>query len=491
MTVTMRSQRPDRRPRITLRAALLAYLALMPVMVLQGLPFTGSKLQPADVVFLAPLLLALASFRARREPTLPRLLAAWGCLLAAALASAIAAPRSAASLLEVAAYAYMGLIIFVVMEALRTWEDWIAAARAWIAASTGVALLGLAGIGLGLAGIATPFAQRVPDFFVIHRPVWTLSSTFIAAPAPNMACGYLLVGVLLSLGMSAHAGIRHRAWYAAAAVVHAAAILFTFSRGWMAAGLALVIFLRQFRTPSARLVTGAVAGAVIAFAILTELLAVWNVTGLSFTRSAEPRGGAGEYPGHTAQLDADVPLIRLRAEVAYVPYGRALLRKAELAMFSERPLLGIGPGRFAHELYRRQREEGERWSGLRVAAPWDPHSTYLGALAELGAFGFAAVCLVMGVVISEGVRAVRRSVRAGSPHAPLAWAIFGCVVAYAAWGWHDDLLTKRWVWAAAAMASSAALLLVEQSRYAKAAAREPGRGPLQAAFGAAASRSQA
>ncbi|MBI3319260.1 MAG: O-antigen ligase family protein [Candidatus Omnitrophica bacterium] len=425
---------------------LIAYVCLLPLMVIKDLPLMGSKIQLSEIAFL---FLLGAVYREQLQRRFQALLTPLGYALmfflgVAGLSAAVSLDRRV-SLVEFVAYGYMALLYLLVVNTVRTWHHWLQVLNIWVVVSTGVALLGVLGVFLAFIGIPTPFATQWGHLFIIKHPFWAASSTFFASPTPAMLYEYLHLGTLLTLGFLCRPmGRARQMWYGSALVVHLLAILFSYSRGWVALLLSVVVFLWQFRSRVVVALSHALFAVFLLVAISNEFLALYNVADVSVVvRESSPPRPEHQRP-YVDYLQPNVPLTQLHAEVTYAPFSRALLRKAALVMCKERPWLGVGPGGFSYELYRRQREEGASWGGLQVSGPWDPHSTYLGGLAEVGMLGCVALVMVFSVGVWQllSVLAARGSV----PSSCLLWAVLSSLIGYVAFGWYDDLLTKRWVW---------------------------------------------
>lgn len=439
---------------------LLAYVAVLPVMVLHDLPVVGSKLQLTELVFLtlfgASIVVAVRDRQRFARTPLTKWLVVW---LALGVASTLGALHPRESLVQLAAWGYLAALYLVMTATIDSWDDWRRVVSVWVVVSSLTAALVVIGAVCGvLWDLQTPFAIRVDKLSVIRQPFWVGVGLIWASTTPNMVIGYLLAGSMLSLGMVWAAPDRRARRLAAAAVaIHAVAFGLTISRVAIAVGFALLVFLLRFRSYAAEVVRWVVLIAWLVLVLVVESVSIYQPAGLTVSVSevAEPEAAAyrAEYYWH---LLPDAPVHRLRVETAYAPFARPLLSGAALTLWKEHPWLGVGPGGFAREVYERQRTRGERWNGLSVARPWDPHSTYLGALAETGLLGAIGVLGVLGVLVRQTLQAVRRN--AMPSLAPVLWAVLACVAGYLVAAFDDDLLTKRWLWCVAGLAGSAWVL---------------------------------
>lgn len=432
-------------------------------MVLRDLPVVGNKLQLTEVVFLGLLALSLIIIRDTRRfvhTPLTGWLAAW---LVAAGVSAALSGHVRPSLLELAAWGYLAAVYLIIVNTVTTWREWRGLVTVWIVASSVTAALVVIGAACGgLWDLATPFAVRFESISVMRDPFWVGVGFLWASATPNMVVGYLLAGSLLALAVMATSTGRARWWAAAAAAVHAVALSLTVSRGLTAVGLALLVFLLQFRSYAAELGRWVLVAGWLLLVVVIQTLSFYLPATFSIAvQDVQPVDAApyrAEYYGH---LQPEEPVRRLRVEAIYAPFTRPFHYRAALQMWAERPWLGVGPGSFGEELYERQHTQGERWNGLAVYAPYDPHSTYLGALAEIGLIGALGVVAILAVAIVQAFDAIRRSTLS----APLLWAVLGVLAGYAFSALDDDLLTKRWFWVIAGLGGSAYALVRSERDY--------------------------
>ena len=220
--------------------------------------------------------------------------------------------------------------------------------------------------------------------------------------------------------------------------------------------LGILVFLWQYRSHLLLAVSHLVFLLVVLLTLGIQVLSSYNVSHVSVHQQEDGAAlSSAERERYYPYLLSPATQVRtLRVEATYGPFMRPFLRGVAIRFLRERPLLGIGPGAYTEEIYRRQRDQGEGWSGLRVSTPWDPHSTYFGVLAELGWLGFCALVGLLGLGVWQLVHAIQ-SGTAARVQAPLLWAFLGCLLGYLMLGFDDDLLTKRWFWCVLARGGSA------------------------------------
>ena len=443
--------------------ALQAYIVALPFMVITRLPVFGSKLQPADLIFLVSLgAMACSLWQQRQSFRLTPVGCGAVVLGCVGMFSAICSRSLYGGMAETMAWWDMGLLYLLVVNTVRTWKQWHGLLELWVIVSTVVASLGIIGVMLGTFGVETPLAVHYPYFFAIRpHPFWVGTATFFASPTPNMVYGYLHAGTLLGIGLLCSSARRWpRAWYVSALILHLAAIVLSFSRGWVALLAAAFVFLWQFHSWFARLLGYAIFTGLILLAAWVGLLSTYNITHVSTDVQPVQRApSAAELDRYYPYLQPQAQLVKeLHVSVTYAPFMRPFLHRAALQVFKEHPWLGVGPGEFALEIYRRQAEQGADWGGLRVPTPWDPHSTYFGALAETGVVGCAAVLFTFAGIIWQLVRTLKT--RPPTDYRVLVWAVLGCLIGYLVFAVDDDMLTKRWFWFTAALSGSAFALSI-------------------------------
>ena len=437
------------------RACCALYIGLLPVMIIPDLPVVGHKLQLADGVFACWLLACCAGGNLRgllrvSHPVTAALL----LLLSVAVVTTLTAKHILIGSVELLGIVYLVALYHLLLRVITTWQDWRRVICLWVWVSTGVAVAGIAGVGLGYLGVATPLATRMDGFYhILAHPFWVGTSTFLASPTPNMVYGYLHVGMFLSLGLLVSASGSDRMAYAAAVGLHLLGIALSYSRGWVSGMFGLLVFVWPFRTTVARVFSHALFAAWLVVAGGIGVLSEWSIRDVIVTqRPVSPAPSAEEHDRYYPYLQQDVPIRQLRVEAIVAPFMRPFLRQAAVQMWKERPLLGVGPGNFSYELFRRRATGEQAWWGLEVREPWDPHSTYLGMLAEMGIGGALALLALLGAAVWQIAQAVKT---AGPPHRRLVWALLSCVCGYLILAWDDDLLTKRWLWVVLALGGSA------------------------------------
>lgn len=275
-------------------------------------------------------------------------------------------------------------------------------------------------LGLRPIGIEQPADLTYPVLGELTRATGTTTT-------PTMLATLLTFPIIVAAArlLSGRAG---RLEYATVGFA-APALLLTASKSLLVVAIGILCLLAlEARRPTARrfaLTTGAV----------TVLLLV-AVTHL--TPSSPGRPPLDELWARGVPVDR-VTLAQF-GDSELVTTGYSALKSVGLDMWQQRPLTGVGPGGF-HPALEQLRPPGARPPGDAV---YDPHSTYVGALAETGVIGVAA----LGAVAAAAVQSARRALRMGTePGARAdAVALTACLAALAVEAVSTDVLSLRWVW---------------------------------------------
>jgi O-antigen ligase len=186
----------------------------------------------------------------------------------------------------------------------------------------------------------------------------------------------------VALAVVDHRSTRMRALGLGAALLSAAGIALSLSRGGL---LAVAVML--------------VAGLVLAGRWRAIVAAVCVVIALL---------GAGYF------LVVAPPMARERVTASDGGTGRTDVWKVGWRMVEARPLLGVGAGNFPTASVRYLLRPGQlARSDLVAGTPKVAHNTYLNVLAELGVFGASAFLGLIGFAMGAGLRAARAFERQG------------------------------------------------------------------------------
>jgi hypothetical protein len=335
--------------------------------------------------------------------------------------------------------------------------------------------------------IVTGYAlsERVlPDLFTLSRSVTAGGRLEQPLTYWNASGALAAIGVVLCVRTAGDRGrdARLRAVAAAATVPLATGVYLSLSRGVLAAlavGLAVLVALApdarsQLRAiaigfatslpatiaagalPAVRTLTGS-AGAMRSegLVLLAVMVAMAAVAALLAWREARRRSPAAAplHPRHRALATAGVGIVLLGAllgaaaleskpesrspafganpqRLQSLDSNRYSYWRVALDTFAERPIQGIGSGAFVVEwLQQRDVDDPTR----------EPHSVYLGTLAELGLVGFAALAAFLW-----GVGAAARDLWRREPAlaaGPIAALVLWAAHAGIDWDWEMPALT--------------------------------------------------
>jgi O-antigen ligase len=340
-----------------------------------------------------------------------------GALLVLGLAyavSAVFARDLGASLGDVQDYIGYTLTV-VVLVALLDRPIWLRRA-VWtvVIAVAGLAIVSLLQAALGAYGSEfAGFARAKPEGAGVFRASGPLDPNFF---------GQLLVAtamLALYLGLSARARDGRLLGLAASGVCLAAGAL-TGSRGALVAAAAAFILI---------LVLGPVPRRVVATAG-----AIAVVAGLIFL----PSGLKARVGLPTSSADSQqVAVVQKGSESAL--RGRESENLAALQMFRDYPILGVGP----HNYPLHYLDYSEQIGLDPRLEQREPHSLYLGALAETGIVGAVALLAILWLALRGAWRARRRL---AGPDALLAEGIFVALVTFLVAALFLHLSYPRYLW---------------------------------------------
>ena len=194
---------------------------------------------------------------------------------------------------------------------------------------------------------------------------------------------------------------------------------------------------RAWNNRHPRLIAGAVIGTVALFIVVNMLLVV-AVRDLQVATSHNMTLEPPAYP--YAFHDEKVGAPQISLELTYNLMGYWLLKEIAWDAFLEKPVRGIGLGSF-HDETRRAASEG------RIAPEYrehDPHSTWLGRMAETGIIGTVALVMLWFVML----RLAYGMVVAGGPQADVVLALAAGLIAVLVNSPNVDVMNFRFIWLA-------------------------------------------
>ena len=342
------------------------------------LPF---NMRATDVAFVAAAIAILAAVRGWTRPRLQFLDVAVLVYLAGSALAVVFSPEPRAGVVELIRHVYVASIYVVIALAV--------AQRLSGTVGTGLALSG--GVLAVIALIAAAIQILSPLSFPAITPVMTLPyvgeivrmQALTATPA-MFAC-LLAVSIPFAMRHPMIAATPARA--VAAGVVLGIAAVLTFSHS--IAGIAVAVLIAGWSTWRAhRVLRLAAIGATIAIVI------AFNFAATVAIRSV---GTTGLRDNTVFQYGVDSGRAQVAGvDVEYQTMSYFRIKQVALDAFMSRPLFGVGLDRF-HAVTEAAYQQGRLTESYRAI---DPHSTFVGRLAEAGIVGLITL-IVLWVAIAR------------------------------------------------------------------------------------------
>ena len=410
-------------------ALLFAYICLLPLSW-STLPFNA---QWVDVLFPALLLGAIAVRPSLRLVRLDVLVLIY---LASSLPSLLGTTDLRLGSIQFAKHGYLALLYAVIavlvchrVAAARV-ARWFAGVAAGVATVSvlAVAAYYVAGIAVPRLGVVMPLPY-VGQFYRLYG----------GFPSPEYLVNFLAFAApLVILQVLRCEDARHRTLWAIALGTVLVAAVFTAGHGivGLAAGVILSL-MRAWRHRRPRLVAVAAFATVVLF-IAVNLLLIVAVRDLRVVTSRDMTVDSPVYPYVFHDEEAGAP--KVSVELTYNVMGYWLLKQLAWKAFLQKPWQGTGLGSF-HDVTRRAANEGRIPSGYREH---DPHSTWLGRMAETGIIGTLALAMLWVAMLGHAYRVVAD----GGPHAGVALALAAGLIAVLVNSPNVDIMNFRFIWLA-------------------------------------------
>ncbi|MEW5984324.1 MAG: O-antigen ligase family protein [Acidobacteriota bacterium] len=357
-------------------ALVLSYICLS-VVFWSPLPW---NMQWCDVLFAALLVLAILARPPFRLSFLDVLVIAYLCSAVPSLATSTVPGSSVIGLTKQAYLAVVyGLVAVLVAQFLTPSQvaRWLAAVAATVA---GVGLLAVAIF--FLTGVAIPRLGVVMPLPYVGR-VYRLYCTF---PSPEYLVNFLAFATPLVV-IQAHGATTARErmlWMGAVAAVLGASC-FSIAHGAAGAALAFALIVPRVWQRRRRLLAVTLLASSIVLVAAVNVLLVFAVRDVEMTTSRNLSVEQRPYPYAVDDGRPGVPSVRI--EVAYNVMSYWFLKQLAFEAWQREPWTGVGLAAFHGETGRAV-EQGRMSSDYRAT---DPHSTWLGRLAETGLVGTAGL----------------------------------------------------------------------------------------------------
>ena len=419
-------------------AWLVAFLVLIPLSATVG-P-ASLNVQWSDLAA-GGFLISCAAGGWRRARGRPALLGWAGAVyLASQLPSFLQAAHPTASWIEFVKTGYvvgLGLAIAGWIKDPATWDRLTAVFAAVVGA--------LVVVSLGVFGY-TRWSGHVPGGLAVLMPVPNVGEVLRVKATlytPTLLANYLTMGVPLLAGYAAARSPWPRAtsWGILLSGMLAAATTASHSlAGYLVAAAVMAPRKARLDRIGQRIVSG-LAAAVIVFALGATTVSVYGIQAPSVPASNPP---AAPAPHDFLGPQGTGEELTVRVRYAWVVYG--LLKRFAWEAWQRHPWIGIGLGEFPHEVTKAF--EAGRIHAY-YAAGHDPHSTWLGAMAETGLIGLTGLLGLWLALLSMYARAHGRLHR--SPDGWRVLAPFAGLVGLAVNSPHVDIMHFRFLWVGAAL----------------------------------------
>lgn len=408
----------------------LAFLFVL--LIPLGVPVLPGNLQISDLVFVVLFVVLCLGRRI-----------SWGAfsmldwaVIAYLLASAIStflSPEKRAAGIELMKQAYLVLVYALFGLLGRRPQAAERLAQGLILPAVVLAVFGLAALGVHrLAGIPIPVileTYQMPFLGEVSRLRGTLHS-------PNFLAN--LYTFVVPLALAGCLAARRSSWvwrpWASGGMILAS--LATLSHGIVGlAGGALAVTWRSLGSRGIGARVLGITGVLILGAAVTFITTV-SIRKVSVVFDSDPFLKPPAYVYAMPTSEGGVPRVTVQLSYHWMSYG--LLKRIAYSAFLKNPLFGAGLGRFP-DLSEKAYHEGAihaRYRGM------DPHSTWLGRLAETGLLGGLTLFALWVTVLRSGWAPIQF----GSPDAWLAGGLLAGLIGVLLNSVHTDVMNFRFLW---------------------------------------------
>lgn len=404
----------------TITILIAFYIITVGFQNLLNLPYAGNKIQIPELLFSLILLffpytlLSKIDFSKRQK----KLLIACFTMFAISLFSLIVTGNG---FIEVAGKLYLiiAFILFLaVFQSLKRSDLISFIVNAFFIMGSLLAVISIAGYLLAIAGLETKFVYKIhnyPYFGTIYR---LCGPTF----TPTMIITLLYCSLFFSLPNYETIRYNQHIKKLLLLLIIVASIL-TLSKSILLLCLAFYIsFLYKRKRLSKNKLLIAVSVACITILISTHFLFI--------KKSRESYKKYESTPFTTSEKVMSINNIDI-IESTYLT-----LKKTAARAFLENPLNGVGPGAFNDYVSRQKLKEK---FPLNIPE-YDPHSTYIGALAETGILGFFVLVLFLFLMIKDYCKLKLLQ------NDPFALSIFLILLFFLIEGISTDIMNFRHLW---------------------------------------------
>ena len=344
------------------------------------------------------------------------------------------APRSLVALAKSAYLMVLGLALGRWLRPVEAWDRFVRLYATVVGAMIVVAL----GVWL-----YADWSGHVPARLAVHMLIPNVGDTVRVKATlltPTLLANYLTMGlplVVASIAAVSRSRIATWLWLWAGVLATVTTASHSLAGGLVAAAMVAPHGRRAERI--ARIGLWTLAAATALFALASTTIAVQRVQVARAPASATDPLPLHAVPGQAGGGED----LTIHASYHWVSYG--VLKRIAWDAWRRHPWVGIGPGVFPYEV-------GVAYAAGRIHYPWaDPHSTWLGGMAETGLLGLVGLVWLWVGVFRIAARARLRSVDRWRVQAPLA-GLLGLLVNSV----HVDVMHFRFLWVAVGLVISAA-----------------------------------
>ncbi|MCL4457685.1 MAG: O-antigen ligase family protein [Nitrospirae bacterium] len=405
----------------------------------------SEKLQLSEIIFLIIFICALIRFiiEKRRIYWSPFIKPMIVYLSIVAFSITISvSPRN--SLIEFIGLLYLVVFFLLWINIVDTKELLNYAVRWWIIVSVAVSIIGLSGVilayGFGINNIFVKYFGKHPYVEDIYR----VCSTFFQNE--KFFSSYLLISIALTLSLALHEKNRSkRIFLLGIVLLFSINVFFTYSRSIVGILLAayMVIFgsrvvseqsKKRFVKVSKRL------GAAFIIAVWVLVLFFSYVQLIDMSSNTMALFDLPENMKEPFYYRPDIGIKQTEITLHYNYTYYLLLKQYALKMLAERPLMGVGGGAFIEQMKNYSRDG----KAPRDYLLFDPHSTFFGALAEIGIIGFIALMYLWFSIMVPLKNRLKSSVM--QPDFHLILAFYAATVGFFVQGSDIDIMNFRFLW---------------------------------------------
>ncbi len=420
---------------------LAAYLLFLPIMDYAPCRIYGRVVLFSDFIFIGLVLVCIGGMISRSKPFSFDLLdcAGLGMIIMFSFSILFSKYRVQGAV-ELAALSYLYLLFVITRRVVTSIGKLKAMLTVWVAAALLVSLVGLAAF--THAYLSGPIRG---NRFLFYMPIEAMAhhfpridSTFINA---NMLLSYLHVAICVVIILylsSSRAKVCTRFFMIAIIMIFLITAFLTGSRRFT--GLLLSLFLISLWCCSGRIARLARVFTIIGFIIFLSVsivTTIWTIFPLSIAH------------------DRFQQTLTIKAHTSYSLHMLPL--SVALAMTARHPFLGVGLGAFNREFSSYVDWEWVKASFGLEAYPqcitavnnhtlnFDPHSAYLGSIAETGIVGFLGLTLFLGCAMFLFVRTFKKY-RFDGERAIISGCMLACLCGFIFNALTFDMLTLRHFW---------------------------------------------